>query len=38
MVFHSLHRHSQGHGALLDWLLMLAGALFALLFWPPTPR
>jgi hypothetical protein len=35
MATHSLHRHDPYHISRLDWVLVLAGALFAWLFWPP---
>jgi hypothetical protein len=36
MVAHSLRRSDPGPSALLDWMLILGGALFAWLFWPAT--
>jgi len=33
---HSLRHHDPGHPVLLDWLLILVGALFAWLVWPAT--
>jgi hypothetical protein len=33
---HSLLRRDPDHSTLLDWLLVLMGALFAWLFWPAT--
>lgn len=36
MAAHSLRRFDPSHSALLDWALIMAGALFALLFWPAT--
>jgi len=36
MAAHFLRRLDPGHAAWLDWLLILAGALLALLFWPVT--
>jgi hypothetical protein len=34
MMAHLLRRHDPGHSMMLDWVLILAGALFAWLFWP----
>jgi hypothetical protein len=34
MTAHLLRRHDPGHSAAVDWFLILAGALFAWLFWP----
>lgn len=36
MAAHFLRRFDPGHAAWLDWLLILAGAMLALLFWPVT--
>jgi len=36
MAAHSLHRLDPGRSELLDWLLILGGALFAWLYWPAT--
>jgi hypothetical protein len=36
MVAYSLRRHAPGSFAVLDWVLILVGALIAWLFWPPT--
>ena len=34
MAAHSLRQQDPVHSALLDWGLILVGALFAWLFWP----
>ncbi len=34
MAAHTLHRPDPRHFPWLDWALILAGALFAWLFWP----
>lgn len=36
MTAHPLHRPDLARPNLLDWMLMLAGALFAWLCWPAT--
>jgi hypothetical protein len=36
MAAHSLRRPDSSHFALIDWALILGGALFAWLFWPAT--
>ena len=36
MAAHFLRRHDFAHAPSLDWLLILAGALLAWLFWPAT--
>ena len=36
MVAHSLRRPDPGFPVLLDWILILGGALFAWLYWPAT--
>ena len=36
MAAHFLRRHDFTHDPSIDWLLILAGALFAWLFWPAT--
>ena len=38
MAAHSFRRMDPAHSASLDWLLILAGALFAWLFWPALPH
>ena len=38
MAAHSFRRMDPTHSAFLDWLLILAGALFAWLFWPAMPH
>jgi hypothetical protein len=37
MVAHSL-RHPGSHPVMLNWLLVLVGALLAWLFWPTTSQ
>jgi hypothetical protein len=34
MAAHTLRRPDPGHSLLLDWVLILSGALFAYYFWP----
>ncbi len=36
MAAHSLHPHDLPRPTLMEWLLVLAGALFAWLFWPAS--
>ncbi|WP_275976485.1 hypothetical protein [Geothrix alkalitolerans] len=36
MAAHFLRHHDFEHDPLIDWLLILVGALFAWLFWPAT--
>jgi len=36
MVAYSLRRLDPGHSGLIDWILILSGALLAWLFWPAT--
>ena len=36
MAAHFFSRFDPAHSAWLNWVLILVGALFALLFWPVT--
>jgi hypothetical protein len=36
MVTRSLHHLDLGHSLMLNWVLVLVGALLAWLFWPTT--
>jgi hypothetical protein len=38
MAAHFLRHHDFAHDPSIDWLLILAGALFAWLFWPAVPH
>ena len=36
MTAHSLHLQDLEHSVMLDWVLVLVGALLAWLFWPAS--
>ncbi len=38
MAAHSFHHQELEHSAILDWVLVLAGALLAWLLWPASFR